>query len=172
MSPKPGAARRMENRKIASLCAHAQGILACDLLCHSNSPFRAAFDATNMVAGQSVYITMHVAQFPNSPGAATITLLPQTLDGMITEISNTSGFTVYTIMLADYDPLVMLSAQQGQTTLLQNPRTVVVYADANTQILSTATPSLGSVLRFNGLVFNDNGTLRMDCSEVLDGVTL
>jgi len=30
----------------------------------------------------------------------------------------------------------------------------------------------GSVLRFYGLVFNDNGTLRMDCAQVNDGVTV
>jgi hypothetical protein len=29
----------------------------------------------------------------------------------------------------------------------------------------------GSTLRFNGLVFNDNGTLRMDCAQVREGVT-
>jgi len=29
----------------------------------------------------------------------------------------------------------------------------------------------GSTLRFYGLVFNDNGTLRMDCAQVNDGVT-
>jgi hypothetical protein len=30
--------------------------------------------------------------------------------------------------------------------------------------------AVGDVLRFNGLVFNDNGTLRMDCAQVNDGV--
>lgn len=28
----------------------------------------------------------------------------------------------------------------------------------------------GSVVRFYGLVFNDSGTLRMDCAQVNDGV--
>ena len=30
--------------------------------------------------------------------------------------------------------------------------------------------SVGSILRFNGLVFDDNGTLKMDCIQVQDGV--
>ncbi len=60
--------------------------------------------------------------------------------------------------------------QQGQTTLLTDPNTVVVYADSNTQMLNTAPVAVGSVVRFYGLVFNDNGTLRMDCAEILDGV--
>jgi hypothetical protein len=29
---------------------------------------------------------------------------------------------------------------------------------------------VGSVVRFYGLVFNDNGMLRMDCAQVNDGV--
>jgi hypothetical protein len=37
-------------------------------------------------------------------------------------------------------------------------------------MLNTSTPAVGTVLRFTGLVFNDNGTLRMDCSQVNDGV--
>jgi hypothetical protein len=44
-----------------------------------------------------------------------------------------------------------------------------VYADQNTQVV--ATPSAGSVARFTGLIFDDNGTLRMDCTQVSAGVT-
>jgi hypothetical protein len=29
---------------------------------------------------------------------------------------------------------------------------------------------VGGVLRFNGAVFNDQGTLRMDCLQITDGV--
>jgi hypothetical protein len=60
--------------------------------------------------------------------------------------------------------------QPGQTTLLTNPNQVVVYVDSNTLQLNTLPLGVGSVLRFNGLVFNDNGTLRMDCAQVNDGV--
>jgi hypothetical protein len=47
----------------------------------------------------------------------------------------------------------------------------VVYVDSNTQLLNSEPIAVGSPLRFNGLVFNDNGTLRMDCAQVSDGVT-
>ena len=40
----------------------------------------------------------------------------------------------------------------------------------NTQLLNSGAIGVGSVMRFNGLVFNDNGTLRMDCAQVNDGV--
>jgi hypothetical protein len=138
-------------------------------------PFNATFDASNMVGGQNILVTTHVSQFPDSPNyppAATLTLLPQTIDGTITSISSEGGFTTYTITLAAYDPLSILAQQPGQTTLLQTPSNVVVYADSNTQMLNTTSPAVGSVLRFNGLVLNDNGTLRMDCAEVLDGAAL
>jgi hypothetical protein len=45
-----------------------------------------------------------------------------------------------------------------------------VYADSSTQSLNTMPIVVGSVLRFYGLVFNDSGTLRMDCAQINDGV--
>jgi hypothetical protein len=54
---------------------------------------------------------------------------------------------------------------------LNNPSQVEVYVDSNTQLLNTQALAPGSTLRFYGLAFNDNGTLRMDCAQVNDGVT-
>jgi hypothetical protein len=86
--------------------------------------------------------------------------------------SQQSGsFVDYTVSLASYDLFPTLAVQQGQTTLLNNPSQVEVYVDSNTQMLNTQALAPGSSLRFNGLVFNDNGTLRMDCAQVNDGVT-
>ena len=61
--------------------------------------------------------------------------------------------------------------QAGQTSLLQNPNTVVVYVDSSVQMLNSTSLAVGSTLRFYGLVFNDNGTLKMDCAQIADGVT-
>jgi len=55
--------------------------------------------------------------------------------------------------------------------LLNSPGAVEVYVDGNTQQLNFTPLAPGSTLRFYGLVFNDNGTLRMDCAQVNDGVT-
>jgi hypothetical protein len=135
-------------------------------------PFSATFNAANMVAGQNVYITNHQLYFsgPNPDPADTITLMPQTIDGTVVAVATSGGFTTYTVALAAYDLFPTLAVQAGQTTLLQNAGTVVVYAGSSTQMLNSAPANVGSVLRFNGLVFNDSGTLRMDCAEVLDGV--
>lgn len=62
--------------------------------------------------------------------------------------------------------------QHGQTTLLNNPGQVEVYIDSNTQQLNAQALAPGSTLRLYGLVFNDNGALRMDCAQVNDGVSL
>jgi len=137
-------------------------------------PFGAAFDSSNMVAGQMVSLTTHVTQ----PGegtssyvpAATMTLMPQTIDATVNGVTAQGNFTVYTVTLAPYDTFPQFAVQGGQTTLLGNPQQVIVYADSNTQMLNSSAVTAGSVVRLTGVVFNDGGTLRMDCTQLLDGV--
>jgi hypothetical protein len=141
----------------------------------SSLPFSATFAANNIVAGQSVYLSTHASVFPNSPGlvaVTTVTLVPQTINGTVTAVGSAGSFMTYTVALANYNLFTTLATQGGQTTILTNPSSVVVYIDTSTQTLNTAPLAIGSLLRFNGLVFNDSGTLRMDCTEVWDGVAL
>jgi hypothetical protein len=123
-----------------------------------------------MVPGQNVSLTSHTSNSSGYYPLTTVTLIPQTLDGTVTAISSQSSFTTYTVALASYDLLPNLAVQPVQTTLLSNPGTLVVYVDSNTEMLNSDTIVVGNVLRVNGLVFNDNGTLRMDCAQVNDGV--
>jgi hypothetical protein len=132
-------------------------------------PFPATFNSANMVDGQNVLFSTH-APVEAFQILTTITLLPQTIDGTVSAISSEGNFTTYTVTLAPYDLFPNLAAQPGQTTVLTNPNTVVVYADSNAQMLNSSALSVGGVFRFYGLVFNDNGTLRMDCAQVNDGV--
>ncbi len=137
-------------------------------------PFAASFTAKNMVAGQNIFISTHALTPGPDPiyiPATTITLLPQTINGTVNAISSSGNFKTYTITLAPYNLFPDLAVQPDQTTLLSNPSSVVVYLDSNTQMLNTNPVAVGSVLRFNGLVFNDGGILRMDCAQVNDGVT-
>jgi hypothetical protein len=139
-----------------------------------NLPFVPSFNASSMVAGQNVDIAS--ANFslvgPTYTPANTITLVPQTVNGtVVASQQNHGSFVDYTVSLASYDLFPALAVQQGQTTLLNNPSQVEVYVDSNTQKLNTQALAPGSTLRFYGLVFNDNGTLRMDCAQVNDGVT-
>lgn len=137
-------------------------------------PFTASFNGTNMVPGQDVYISspafLTVAPPNYNAAASTITLMPQTIDGTIANTSISGSFTVYTVTLAAYDLFPTLAAQPGQTTLLSNPGQVEVYVDSSTQMFNTIPLATGATLRFYGLVFNDSGTLRMDCAQIDDGV--
>lgn len=134
-------------------------------------PFAASFGVANMVPGQMVAITSHVtsvASFPALVPATVVTLMPQTIDAAVEAVGTAGGFTTYTVGLAAYDLSRQFAAQGNQTTLLTDPSQVVVYVDQNTQVLSA--PTVGSALRFTGVVFNDNGTLRMDCTQVSGGL--
>lgn len=135
-------------------------------------PFVPSFNATSMVAGQNVDITSGVLMItgPNYTPIDTMTLIPQTIDATVQGSATSGNFTVYTVSLASYDLFPQLAVQPAQTTLLNNPNQVEVYVDSNTQQLNTQALAPGSTLRFYGLVFNDNGTLRMDCAQVSDGV--
>jgi hypothetical protein len=134
-------------------------------------PFTASLNAANMVAGQNVLTSYHAATVPSQHFTlTTMTLLPQTINGTVSAVSSSGSFTTYTVTLAPYDLFTILPVQPGETTTLTNPGSVVVYADSNTQLLNADPIAVGSVLRFNGLVFNDNGTLRMDCAQINDGV--
>jgi hypothetical protein len=98
--------------------------------------------------------------------------MPQTINGTITGISTEASFTTYTVTLAAYDLIPTLAVQQGQTTVLTEPSTVVIYVDKATQMLNQQPLVAGSVMRCNGMLFNDNGTMRMDCGQVNDGVAM
>jgi hypothetical protein len=101
-----------------------------------------------------------------------MTLMPQVIDGTVTASTQSGNFTDYTVSLAPYDLFPLLAVQPGQTTVENNPSQVEVYVDSNTQLLNTTnTLAEGSTLRFYGIVFNDGGTLRMDCAQVNDGVS-
>ena len=134
-------------------------------------PFVPTFGSSNMVPGQEVYISATTIPSGGYPVATTVTLMPQTIDGTVTASSQVGNFTDYTVSLASYDLFPMLAVQPGQTAVENNPSQVEVYVDSNTQSLNTAAAlGIGSTFRFYGLAFNDNGTLRMDCAQVKDGV--
>jgi hypothetical protein len=137
-------------------------------------PFRAAFTAATAVAGQDVGVTFH-APFSglmdtNGFEASTMTLMPQTINGTVTASTTSGGFTVYTVALAPSDLFAAMAMATDQTTVLKSPGTIMVYTDANTRMLASKPVAVGGLERFRGLIFNDGGVLRMDCSQINDGV--
>lgn len=137
-------------------------------------PFTPKFDAATFAWGQNVLISSNAAEVNGVPPipvpVTTATLIPQTIDGVVTATGSEGSFATYTISLAPYDLFPNLDVQPKQPTLVTNPGTVVVYADSNTQLNGTTAPSVGQTARFYGLVFNDGGTLRMDCAQISTGV--
>ena len=135
-------------------------------------PFTPSFTTANLVPGQNVYMT--TPKLSNAgggyPSANTATLMPQTLDGVVTSVGSSGNFNLYTITLAPYDLFVDMAGQPGATNLIAQPNQVVVYADSGTSLAGVTEPVPGSTYRFHGLVFNDGGVLRMDCDEVSSGV--
>jgi hypothetical protein len=136
----------------------------------SSLPFTASFSAANMVAGQEVSVTSHDASLNGLFTAGSLTLMPQVIDGTVTNVSSSGNFNVYTVQLASYDLFPNLAQQPNQASILSTPNMVTVYADASAQVLA-GSPAVGAVARFHGLVFNDGGTLKMDCDEIDSGVT-
>jgi hypothetical protein len=129
----------------------------------SSLPFTASFSLASLIPGQDVAVS--TATFSTTPGiftpARTVTLVPQTIDGSIAAISSVGNFTVYTLVLSSLDPILV----EG------GPSSVTAYVAPDALLLNSSAPALNSPLRCTGLLFNDNGTLRMDCTRVNDGVT-
>lgn len=133
-------------------------------------PFAPMFNAATIFAGQNVSASAHALALAGLVPATTITLVPQTINGTVTAVGSEGSFTTYTVSLAPYDLIPALAVQAGQTTTTTNPSSVVVYVDNSTQLLNAKQLAAGTVFRFNGLLFSDGGTLRLDCAQVNDGV--
>jgi hypothetical protein len=137
-------------------------------------PFTAIFSSASMVAGQNVWTSTYTTDYnsPNYISANTITLVPQTINGTVSAVASSGGFTVYTVTLAPYDGFPLFASEVSGFSPLSNPSIVEVYVDGSAQLLNSSGSELtvGSLGRFNGLIFNDNGALRMDCALVSDGV--
>jgi hypothetical protein len=129
----------------------------------TNLPFIPVFDPSNMVAGQNVAASFILkSHFGGTfTTADTITLMPQTIDGTVSAISTSGTFTVYRVALPAYDIIPTLN---GATS-------VFAYVDGNTQMFTSSAIGVGNVVRFNGFLFNDAGTLRLVARQVNDGVT-
>jgi hypothetical protein len=138
-------------------------------------PFPATFNSANFLQGQNISVFTSGAMNGNDiPIPSTITLVPQTVNGTVNAISNDASFTVYTVTLAPYDlfPVLQMYVPSQPFPHPTDPTTIVVYADSSAKFLNSGNSvNVGSLLRFKGLVFFDNGTMRMDAAEIYDGVT-
>ena len=126
-------------------------------------PFTASFDASSLALGQNVAVNFIQQSFTGASRtqADALTLMPQTLNGTVSSVTTSGAYTVYQSNLQAGDPVVATSGKS----------TVTVYVNGATQMLNSGAISAGSVVRFNGLLFDDAGTFRMYAAKVNDGVT-
>jgi hypothetical protein len=114
-------------------------------------PFTPTFTAATLSPGQNVAVVTS-ALSGTSGTAASVTLVPQTIGGTVAAVSALpSGITVYTVTLPSGSAIGNLT---GATT-------VMVYSYSSTQFMNATAITVGSTVRFNGLLFNDSGTLRL-----------
>ena len=127
----------------------------------ANPPFTPIFSEGSMAAGQNVAATsLSIPPSGPYPTIASVTLLPQTVNGTVSQIASQNGYGVYQVKLASYDPL-----NTNRTN-----GTITIYTDGQTQMLTSREAAVGAVLRFHGLVFSDQGTLRMIADSESYGV--
>ncbi len=137
-------------------------------------PFAPVFSGSSMIAGQN--LSVGTLSYPsNAPGYSlptSITLLPQTIDATITGVTTSGSYTVFTVQLASYDPIASLNGPpvNPNQNPVSNPSVVQVYVGSGTSLLNMAQLAVGSTFRFNGLLFDDSGVLRMVALQVNDGV--
>ena len=125
-------------------------------------PFTPSFNASNAASGQNVATgTTALSLQANYSIASSVTLEPQTVNGVIESVSTSGSFTQYDVSLAPYDLLTILNGGFSS---------VQMYTGSATTNLTTTTPASGMPLRCTGMLFNDNGTLRMVCQQLNDGV--
>jgi len=123
----------------------------------------ASFRGSSLFQGQHVSVYSSGALGSQSSEIVTaVTLVPQTINGTVTAVSQENGFTVYTVALAAYDLFPVLQQYVGPYPHINSPTIVVVYVYRNTQLLNHGLINLGTLARLRGLVFDDNGTMRMD----------
>jgi Domain of unknown function (DUF5666) len=136
-----------------------------------NLPFTPSFDSSSKFLGQNFSsLSSGIVNAQSFATVRTATLMPQTINGTVMAVSSQAGFSIYTVSIASYALVPTLQGYVGPINRLNSPTTVIVYVDTNTQFLSSTALNTGAMLRFRGLLLNDNGTLRMDCVQILDGV--
>lgn len=113
-------------------------------------PFTPTFNASTILSGQNVGVAT-TAIASGAATATTVTLLPQTVEGIVASVTTSTGYNVYVVTLPSGSALASLAGVSS----------VTVYEPLNAQVTTTTALTVGSSARVNGLLFNDSGVLRM-----------
>lgn len=116
-------------------------------------PFTPTFDASTLFAGQVVAVQTNGVT-NNTATALSVTLAPQTVEGTITGGAIPACIPCWGQLTLTLPAGSWLATITGKSTV-----DVIVPTAATMQVLPGATAAASSVVRFNGFLFNNNGTL-------------
>ncbi len=141
----------------------------------SSLPFSATFSPEALAPGQMVSTGSTTISYMGGTWTqpTSVTLMPQTIDAVVTGETTNANYSVYTAQLAPYDLIVQLNNPVNGPSLVTvpNPDVVYIYVGSDASLLNSAALGTGGTYRFHGLLFNDAGTLRLVCNQVDDGVS-
>jgi hypothetical protein len=122
-------------------------------------PFTPAFGSfSDLALGQSLSVDWHtLQQFATSPETPALTsvLVPRTLSGTVTAMTPANDYTAYTLTLAPNDFMQTLNGTGS----------IAAYTNAGTQ-MEDGPLALGDLVNMHGLVYSDQGTLRLVADQV------
>jgi hypothetical protein len=124
-------------------------------------PFTPIFDASTLFAGQ-VVATATDDLSNHTATALSVTLAPQTVVGAIANIEAPICLGCWSTYVLTLPPDSWLAALTGQTQ-------VTVYFNNAIQAITTTSAAITRIVRFNGFLFENNGSLVMVAVEMADG---
>ena len=120
----------------------------------SGAPFTPTFNPSTLFAGQVAAVATNNLS-GNATTASAVILAPQTVAGTITGALAPTCFSCWGQFTITLPSGSWLATVTGQTTVL------VLVPGGNIQAVFAAAPSVSQMVRFNGFLFNNNGTLTL-----------
>ncbi|MGH9508058.1 MAG: DUF5666 domain-containing protein [Terriglobales bacterium] len=131
-------------------------------------PFTPTFNAQTLTGGQ--HVSVYYSAGPTVSGrplATTVVLVPEIIPGVVTAVGSSGQDVMYTVQLSPEDLIPQVASLAGDFPHLADPATIYVYASPTTAMAAPDAVNADTPWRFRGLLFNDNGTLRMVCDAIL-----
>lgn len=125
-----------------------------DNLVLGGSPYSPTFNASTLFAGQVVAVAAPGGVTNNAATAGSVTLAPQTVAGTISSILAPTCLSCWSTVTLTLPSGSWLATVTGKTT-------VTVLMPPGAQSIVAATPAVSTEVRFNGFLFNNNGTLTL-----------
>jgi len=125
-----------------------------DNLVVGGSPFTPTFNASTLFAGQVVAVAAPGGVTNNAATAGSVTLAPQTVAGTINSI-------LAPICLGCWNTITLTLPSGSWLATITGKTTVTVLLPPGAQSIVAATPAVSTEVRFNGFLFNNNGTLTL-----------